>query len=44
MSTNNLSSPASGRFSLSAAALHILAMMLMLMDHLWATLLPRRTG
>ena len=40
MSTNNLSSPASGRFSLSAAALHILAMVLMLMDHLWATLLP----
>ena len=25
---------------LSAAALHILAMTLMLMDHLWATLLP----
>ena len=40
MSTNNLSSSASGRFSLSAAALHILAMALMLMDHLWATLLP----
>ena len=40
MSTNNLSSSASGRFSLSAAALHILAMVLMLMDHLWATLLP----
>ena len=40
MSTNNLSSPTSGRFSLSAAALHILAMVLMLMDHLWATLLP----
>ena len=40
MSTNNLSTPASGRFSLSAAALHILAMVLMLMDHLWATLLP----
>ena len=28
------------RFDLSAAALHILAMALMLMDHLWATLLP----
>ena len=28
MSTNNLSSSASGRFSLSAAALHILAMAL----------------
>ena len=27
------------RFDLSAAALHILAMALMLMDHLWATLL-----
>ena len=40
MSTNNRSTPASGRFSLSAAALHILAMVLMLMDHLWATLLP----
>ena len=40
MSTNNLSTPASGRFSLSAATLHILAMVLMLMDHLWATLLP----
>ena len=40
MSTNNLSSSVSGRFSLSAAALHILAMALMLMDHLWATLLP----
>ena len=40
MSTNNLSTSASDRFSLSAAALHILAMVLMLMDHLWATLLP----
>ena len=30
MSTNNLSTPASGRFSLSAAALHILAMVLVL--------------
>ena len=40
MSTNNLSTPASGWFSHSAAALHILAMVLMLMDHLWATLLP----
>ena len=27
---------------LSAAALHIFAMTLMLMDHLWATLLPSR--
>ncbi len=33
-----LSAPS--RFDLSAAALHILAMALMLMDHLWATLLP----
>ena len=28
------------QFDLSAAALHILAMALMLCDHLWATLLP----
>ena len=28
------------RFDLSSAALHIIAMVLMLMDHLWATLLP----
>ena len=28
------------RFDLSAAALHILAMSFMLLDHLWATLLP----
>lgn len=28
------------RFDLSAAALHVLAMALMLCDHLWATLLP----
>ena len=27
-------------FDLSAAALHIIAMTFMLMDHLWATLLP----
>lgn len=27
-------------FNLSVATLHILAMTLMLMDHLWATLLP----
>ena len=37
MSTNNLSSPASGRFSLSAAALHILAMVLMLIEKIVAT-------
>ena len=29
-----------GRFDISTAGLHILAMTLMLMDHLWATLLP----
>ena len=28
------------KFNLSVATLHILAMTLMLMDHLWATLLP----
>lgn len=39
----NLSSGA-GRFDISTAGLHILAMTLMLMDHLWATLLLRRSG
>ena len=34
----NLSAPS--RFDISASVLHILAMVLMLMDHLWATLLP----
>ena len=34
----NLSAPS--RFDISAAVLHIFAMVLMLMDHLWATLLP----
>lgn len=29
-----------GQFDLSAAALHILAMVFMLMDHMWATVLP----
>ena len=29
-------------FDISAAALHIIAMTLMLMDHLWATLLPAK--
>ena len=28
------------RIEISAAALHIIAMTFMLMDHLWATLLP----
>lgn len=36
---NPIKAPARG-FDLSAAALHLLAMALMLMDHLWATLLP----
>ena len=40
MSTKTIYSTAATRFDLSAAALHILAMALMLMDHLWATLLP----
>lgn len=40
MSTKPIDSTAATRFDLSAAALHILAMALMLMDHLWATLLP----
>lgn len=40
MSTKPIHSTAATRFDLSAAALHILAMVLMLMDHLWATLLP----
>ena len=38
--SNKLHSSAADRFDLSAAALHIIAMTLMLMDHLWATLLP----
>ena len=37
MSTKTIYSTATTRFDLSAAALHILAMALMLMDHLWAT-------
>ena len=40
MSTKPIHSTAATRFDLSAAVLHILAMVLMLMDHLWATLLP----
>lgn len=31
-------------FDISAAALHILAMALMLMDHLWAPSFRRRNG
>ena len=40
MSTKPICSAAANCIDLSAAALHILAMALMLMDHLWATLLP----
>ena len=39
MSTNSIRHTAV-RWDLSAAALHLIAMTLMLMDHLWATLLP----
>ena len=35
-----MDSSASKNFELTAAVLHIIAMTLMLMDHLWATLLP----
>lgn len=40
MPTHETNLSASSRFDISAAVLHILAMVLMLMDHLWATLLP----
>lgn len=40
MSNKSISPTAANCFDLSAAALHIIAMALMLMDHLWATLLP----
>ena len=40
MTTSKLSTTGKHPFDLSAAALHILAMALMLMDHLWATMLP----
>ena len=39
-----MDSSASKNFELTAAVLHIIAMTLMLMDHLWATLLPAREG
>jgi len=42
MSTKPIRSAAANCIDLSAAALHIIAMALMLMDHLWATLLPAR--
>lgn len=37
-----MDSSASKNFELTAAVLHIIAMTLMLMDHIWATLLPAR--
>lgn len=40
MITQNTNVTGLGKMDLSAAALHILAMAFMLMDHLWATLLP----
>lgn len=40
MSTKPIRPTATNCIDLSAAALHIIAMALMLMDHLWATLLP----
>ena len=40
MTTSEFETTGKRPFDLSAAALHILAMALMLMDHLWATLLP----
>lgn len=40
MKTQNTNVTGSGKMDLSAAALHMLAMAFMLMDHLWATLLP----
>ena len=40
MSTKPIRSAAANCIDLSAAALHIIAMALMLMDHLWVTLLP----
>ena len=40
MTTQSTNVTGSEKMDLSAAALHILAMTFMLMDHLWATLLP----
>ena len=40
MVKNQVHSSRSGTFDISAAMLHIIAMTFMLMDHLWATLLP----
>ena len=40
MVNNQVHSSQPGTFNISAAMLHIIAMTFMLMDHLWATLLP----
>ena len=40
MSFQKIKSSTSRSFDISTAALHIIAMLFMLMDHLWATLLP----
>ena len=40
MVKNQVHSSQSGTFDISVAMLHIIAMTFMLMDHLWATLLP----
>lgn len=40
MVTNNSNSLKTGKFDISTATLHILAMTFMLMDHLWATIFP----
>ena len=42
VSTNRINESTFNGFDISAAALHIIAMTLMLMDHLWATLLPAK--
>ncbi len=42
MSFQKVKSSTSRCFDISTAALHIIAMLFMLMDHLWATLLPAR--
>ncbi len=42
MSINRMNESTFNGFDISAAALHIIAMTLMLMDHLWATLLPAK--
>ena len=42
MSFQKIKSSTSRCFDISTAALHIIAMLFMLMDHLWATLLPAK--